>query len=658
MKYLYKEDFSDFSITEFPYDHDHSALGEYHTFELDGYKGNFYDPISLHQYRSKGGNWLITSDGLKNYMEQNRADEASGAFINVYSLLMLKNKIYAPYVIDTKLVLFNLSKGAGITFLYHTSRNLYALLFKDKEISLIKREDENFITINKITYDVLPLKEYEIKIEVHKNEVLIYLNKEFLFKANIEFRIGLVGLMAKDCTRYYYLNVSLTDKYYNIHQTLLNLENEKLKNKQAQYVGLKCIKKINLGDFGSGRQLRIARYNNKVYFLLAQNQKRVMRDSFARLSCLTCFDIDGNILWQKGKACNDFDHTMISCDLPFQVTDFNNDNKLEVIYSMDFKIYVVDLLTGKVLKEGLPPIIYNDPLVLNEPFYYLNLDGLRVADFRGQGYQGDLVVKDRYQNVYALDDNFKIMWRYHHKNTGHFPFIYDINNDGYDEMLVGYDLVSHDGKILWSLPYNSDHTDEIIYGPLTDDDKRYFILASGNEGMNIATIDGKIYKHNEIGHAQRISLAKYNDNIEGYQIITTAFWGSPGITRCYDKDANVIAEKEFITNGNLVSPVLYDGINILCLLNASPEGGLMDSDLDIVVKFPNDNHPYLCSEVFDIDADGIDEIICWDQKEMWIYKAERYVKSVNKYEKYPDNAFSNYRGEYLILKKENKNGKN
>ena len=43
MKYLYKEDFSDFSITEFPYDHDHSALGEYHTFELDGYKGNFYD---------------------------------------------------------------------------------------------------------------------------------------------------------------------------------------------------------------------------------------------------------------------------------------------------------------------------------------------------------------------------------------------------------------------------------------------------------------------------------------------------------------------------------------------------------------------------------------------------------------------------------------
>lgn len=29
-------------------------------------------------------------------------------------------------------------------------------------------------------------------------------------------------------------------------------------------------------------------------------------------------------------------------------------------------------------------------------------------------------------------------------------------------MFVGYDMVK-DGNILWSLPINSDHTDEIIY---------------------------------------------------------------------------------------------------------------------------------------------------------------------------------------------------
>ena len=32
---------------------------------------------------------------------------------------------------------------------------------------------------------------------------------------------------------------------------------------------------------------------------------------------------------------------------------------------------------------------------------------------------------------------------------------------------------------------------------------------------------------------------------------------------------------------------------------------------------------------------------------MWIYKASSFSAS-NKYEKYPDEGFSNYRGEYLL----------
>ena len=150
MKYLYQEDFQDFPLTEFPYDKDHSALGEYHTFVIPGYSGNFYDPISLHQWRSKDGSWLITSDGKKKYLEQNRADEVTGAFLNVYSTLVLKEAIYAPYQIECELSLFSLENYGGITFLYQTSRNLYALLFKEGEILLVKRYDEEFITLKKV----------------------------------------------------------------------------------------------------------------------------------------------------------------------------------------------------------------------------------------------------------------------------------------------------------------------------------------------------------------------------------------------------------------------------------------------------------------------------------------------------------------------------
>lgn len=653
MKYLYKEDFSDFPLDEFPYDINHSALGEYHTFTIPGYTGNFYDPISLHQWRSKDGSWLVTSDGTKNYMEQNRANEVSGAFLSCYPLLVLKDYIYKPYTINSTFLFYSIEEYGGLSFLYQTSRNLYALLFKENEIKVVYRYDETFTTLASKEFKTEALKEYRVKIDVGYKKVIVYVNDLQIFDLDIIFRIGKVGLISKVATRYYNIDVLLTDEMFKEHLTAKEREINRQETKIKKYPSLKLINKINLGNFASGRQLRIARYNNKTYFLLAQHQKRIMRDSFARLSCLTCFDYEGNILWQKGKPQNDINHTLISCDLPFQVADINGDKKLEVVYSMDFKIYVVDLLTGKLIKEGLPPIIYKDPLVKNEPFYYLNLDGLRVADFEGLGYRGNLVVKDRYQNVYALDENFKVMWRYHHKNTGHFPYIYDFNNDGKDEMFVGYDYVSSKGEIIWSAPYNSDHTDEIIYTNLEPNGKKYLVLASGNEGMNVLDMNGNVYKHNEIGHAQRISVADYDLNRYGYEIITTAFWGSPGITRTYDYQGNIIAEKEFLSNGNLVAPVMYDGVNTLCLLNASEIGGLMDSNLDIVVKFPLDNHPSLCAEVFDIDGDGIDEIICWDLKEMWFYKASSYVKPKYEYDKYSEDAFSNYRGEFLVKKGDN-----
>lgn len=38
--YLLKEDFKNFPIGEFPYDKNHSAMGEYHFVQYPGYYGN------------------------------------------------------------------------------------------------------------------------------------------------------------------------------------------------------------------------------------------------------------------------------------------------------------------------------------------------------------------------------------------------------------------------------------------------------------------------------------------------------------------------------------------------------------------------------------------------------------------------------------------
>ncbi len=647
MKLVISEDFKDLELNEFPYDRAHSALGEYHYLKQAGVYGNWYDPISLHQWRSLDGSWLITSDGKKRFLEQNRGDNTKGAFANVYCCLVNKKKLYAAFTLEFDLRIFEVEHYCGMAFNYLTSRVYDFIGIKGNRLALYHREEESFFEYAYKEFDFVDLKTYHFKLVVGK-KALVYLDGKLMFEADLAFIRGrFIACVAKSACRYSNIKVVMEDSAYKEHLELFKAEEERLALKCLNFPKLQLLKKINLMNFGSGRQLRIRLVDGKPIFLIAQHQKRMIRDSFARLSCLTCFDYNGNVLWQKGEPNNCLDNTLISCDLPFQIADINNDGKYEVIYSMDFEIIIADLLTGNILKSMPTPIIKGDELVKNEPFYRLNVDAIRVADFRGLGYKGDFIIKDRYQNVWAYDSNFNYLWRYHHKNTGHFPYIADFDNDGKDEMFVGYDMIDDDGKLLFSLPMNSDHTDEIIYARLNKNEPKKLILASGNEGMNIINMDGSIYKHNEIGHAQRISVAKYNNELDGLQIMATAFWGSDGIICLYDSHGNLLKQFEQMVNGNVITPINYDGKHILAITNASSDGGLLDGNLDKVVLFPEDGHPTLCVEAFDLDDDGIDEIICFDSHEMWIYKASSFTLG-NRYLKYSDDGFSNYRGEYLL----------
>lgn len=645
---LINEDFSDFKLNEYPYDVNHTALGEYHHYVQAGYTGNWYDPICNHQYRAQNGNWIVTEENGIHFMEQSRGDIAKGAFASVFSVLVNKKTLFSSYTLSCDIRIFELNNYVSLGFNYQTSRDYYAVGINGNILSLYQKKDEDLIILSskEIIFD--DFKTYHLKIEVN-NVTKVYLDDKLLIEYNLGFiNKTKIALVSKSMARYSNLILEMNDDEYNNHLLNQELELKRIEEKKNAYPKLKLINKIDLKDFGAGRQLRIVRYNNQVYFVLAQHQKRFARDSFAHLASMTCFKEDGSIVWTMGEPNNTFENTLISCDLPFQIADINNDGKLEIIYARNFEVIIADFLTLEIIKSMKTPIIYGDELVKNEPFYRLNVDAIRVADFSGKGYKSDFIIKDRYQNVWAYSYDLELLWRYHHKNTGHFPYIFDYNNDGYDEMLVGYDLVSHNGDIIWSLGMNSDHTDEIICARLNLNEDKKLILASGNEGMNIVNLDGTIYKHNEVGHSQRISVAKYDENIEGLQIISTSFWGSDGLIYIFDCHGNRLGQREMETNGSVVTPINYDGEHFLSLLHAGADGGLMDSKLDTVVEFPNDNHPTLCCEAFDLDDDGIDEIICWDTHNMYIYKAESFKKVEKKYIRYPNEAFSNYRGEYII----------
>jgi hypothetical protein len=60
------------------------------------------------------------------------------------------------------------------------------------------------------------------------------------------------------------------------------------------------------------------------------------------------------------------------------------------------------------------------------------------------------------------------------------------------------------------------------------------------------------------------------------------------------------------------------------LLSAAPDGtgGLYDGEGRQAVAFPDDGHPLLCYDAVDLDGDGRDELLCWDHRELWVYRAD------------------------------------
>ncbi len=645
MHILYNEDFKDFPLEEFPYDNEHSAVGEYHTVEFSGYKGDFYDPIQLHQWRSMNGSWIISNINGKRYLRQNRGDYTKGHYSDVYSMLIFKDYIYGPYIFEGVIRLLQTNEGAGFVFNYLTSRCYNAVLFYDNKVELVYKNQDKVEVLKTFEFNVDEYKYYNVKMIINDNFEL-YVDDELIFNSKLNLLPShKAGVLSKVSALYTDLIIKMRNVEYETHLRKKEEYNDRLIEKRKKYSKLKLIKKINIENGGSARQIRFGKkQNGEMFFVLAQHQKLIMRDSFAQISCLTAYDFNGNIMWQIGENNNSYNTTVISCDLPFQIGDFNNDGIPEIVYSADFKIIVRNAITGELISSYKTPL--TDELMKDRPYKRLNVDAIRFADFTGRGYKGDLIIKDRYENVFALDHNMNILFRYHLKNTGHFPYIYDFNNDNKDEMFVGYSMVDNKGNVLFSMPIESDHTDEIIYARLKKDEEKRLFLASGNEGFNVVNLDGSIYKHNEIGHAQRISLADYNNDLEN-EVCVTSFWGANNICYMFDSNLNKVCEKEFMTNGIIITPVAYDGEHVLILANSKE--GLLDFELDTVIEFPDDGHPVLCQDAVDIDSDGISEILLWDQKQMYVYKAEEYKKNCE-YEAYDECAKSNYRGEFLIKK--------
>jgi rhamnogalacturonan endolyase len=654
---LFSNDFTDFAIGPFPYDPEHSAMGEYHYYPAKGYAGQWYDPITGSQFR--GPTWLVTEDNGTKFMEQMRIG-APGKNVSCPTLVA-GDKDWEDYTATVKMRTFYTKEPAGLLFRYQTSLMHYAFMLYDKKAQLYLVEKDNRTLLNEVDFDFNCDTIYELKAEVCGDLIKCYIDGKLVIETNNDrYQYGCIAIAAYMPAQFTDVNVVCDDIAYDNYYRKIKAKEKRVAEKRLKYPQPKLVKVIDLKNYGAGRQLRFGHLTgtDEWFFVIAQHQKRVFKDRYAVISCLTAVSLDtGEILWQIGEPSNQMDNLYLTADLPFQVYDIDGDGVDEVIMARNFELMILDGKTGKV-RKSIPTPINEEPAeelcgieFKKHGFERLNVDSIRIVNVSGNDRPSDIMIKDRYSRLWVYDCDLNFKWKFSHNNTGHFPYSHDFNGDGKDEILSCYNMVSSEGELVWELPINTDHVDEIICGKMDPDQDELIALVAGWEGFMIIDKQGNILVRDINGHGQRISTGNYCPDIRGMQICTTTYWGNQGIIYLYDCKGNEIWHMEPSSNGNIIAPVNWmgDGTELILLNGNIKYGGMLDGEGDRVVVFPDDGHPDLCAEVIDLWGDARDEIVLWDENKMYIYTQDRPCEITDKEyipEKYPHCNFSNYRGEF------------
>ena len=658
---LSNEDFQDFPIGEFPYDKDHTAMGEYQYVVANGYHGNWVDMVCNSSYNGTGPTWLITERDGRHFMESMRIEKNRPH--RMFPTLETGKHQWKDYEVSVSVRRLSQKGMAGLVFsMNHSIDTLVFYLDGKDKAAVAYRHKEEVQILKEVSFPHGCDQEYRLKVDCDGRIAKVYVDDQELFRVEDDLvaRGGKVGITADCPSRFADFKVCVSEK------TKQEIDMAELAVKEAEteemkkHPKMKLWKKIDLKNFGTSRQIRFGHLTgtDEWYVVLAQMQKRVSRDAYGFISCLTAIDLEGNVLWQLGEPSDKTEELgKVSADMAFQVYDIDGDGRDEVIVGWDFEIRILDGRTGTIKKSAKTPFSDDDDADLigvpyqTYAFERINPDGIRICNFRGKERPADILIKDRYCRIYALDEDLNVMWKFKSPtNTGHCPLPIDIDGDGKDELLVGYKLLDSDGQMLWSYPISEDHTDEIVAGKwMPGEDEGHFACVSGTEGFFIGDFYGNIVARDMIGHAQRVSIANYCPEREGREIVVTNFWGHQGVIFLYDCYGNQIWEMENEMNGNILAPVNWDGDGTeLILTNAdAKKGGLLNGKGVRAVEFPDDGHPVLCCESLDLTSDERDELVVWDYHSMYIYTQDDCPKEQTYHPvQFPIYNASNYRGEY------------
>lgn len=339
--------------------------------------------------------------------------------------------------------------------------------------------------------------------------------------------------------------------------------------------------------------------------------------------CATAYNLQGEQLWQIGEPDPNVEGS--GSDIPAQIYDIDNDGNNEFLCVMNDELCIFDGKTGE-LKEK-----HNIP---NEHAH----DCIVIADLEGRGYAQNIILKDRYHQIWALDANFKVMWTFK-GNVGHYPWVYDLDGDGRDEIIAGYTVLNGDGDKLWTIDMK-DHADCIWVCDLYQDKKPVVLV--GGDDTTAYSADGKLLKRfTGTVESQNIASGNFIPENKGTEIagldriarndvigpdgnIIPAPEGRDGVF-IFDNEANFIFKEDRDVPGWRTIVTMISNFDrsakdyILAYRRSDVTGGVYDENMNCLLELPFEGHVMWT----DLVGDGLSQLIVYDDEKIAVYSTEQ-----------------------------------
>jgi hypothetical protein len=319
-----------------------------------------------------------------------------------------------------------------------------------------------------------------------------------------------------------------------------------------------------------------------------------------QVNALTAYDFDGNLLWQVGDPAQG---SSTGSDIPAQIYDIDQDGENEVLACMNNSVVsgrfaILDGRTGEV--EGT--LDYPSPDAH---------DTIIIANFSGNERPTDIVLKDRYNTLWAMDSNWNVLFQ-HAGNIGHYPWPADYDYDGHEELMAGFEYLESDGTQVWTADQEG-HADCIWVGDIDQDPSNGREIALGGADITVYNADGDLIAREDMPvEPQNIAIGDFRPDLPGLEIAgqDRRDRGTPGEEAifCWSPMQSQMLFYNTRSGWGSIANMVHDwdgaGSDFISIWRGPSPPTLFDGDGNEAVSFAEG---YLMNA--DIDGDGTQEVI-------------------------------------------------